>query len=442
VRLALPLIVAQLSAMAPNTVDAMLAGHLSAHTQAAVVTGTSIWSLAIVCGLGMMMSVPPTVAQLDGANRRGEIGAIFHQALWIAWILGIGIWFAVRRAAPLMSLFGVVESMRPDVVAFLHAISWAAPALTTYFALRGLSEGLSMPVPSMIFSFGGLLVLAPLGYVLMYGKFGIPPMGARGTGIATAIVLWLEMIGFGIYVLKHRNYHALNLTHGFRRPHWAPIARLLHIGVPMAVTLLMEAGLFVAVALFIGRLGETVTASHQIALNVASLAFMIPLGLSMAITVRVGNAAGRADEAGVRYAGFCGIALVIVVQLLAITLMLGMPRFIAGLYSGNAQVIALASQLLLLAGLFQLSDGIQVASNSALRGLKDTRFPMVITMFAYWGVGMPVGWYLAFRADMGARGMWLGLVAGLSMAAVLLFTRFYRVAMHARWRGDVPIEAT
>lgn len=436
VRLALPMVIAQLSAIGTNVVDAVLAGHLGAHTQASVVTGASIWSLAIVAGIGTMMSVPPTVAQLDGAGRRAEVGAIFHQALWVAWGLGILLWFAVRHAAPLMTVFGVVPTMRPDVEGFLHAISWAAPALTTYFALRGLSEGLSMPRPSMYFSFGGLLVLAPLGYVLMYGKLGFPPMGARGSGIATAIVLWLEMLGFGLYVLKHRNYRDLNLRGRLAAPRWAPIAQLLHIGVPMAVTLLMEAGLFVGVALLIGRLGETVTASHHVALNVASVAFMIPLGLSMAITVRVGNAAGRRDPLGVRYAGLSGIALVLVTQFVSSGIMLALPGPIARLYTGDPAVIAMAAQLLVLAGFFQFSDGIQVASNGALRGLKDTRVPMVITLFAYWGVGMPVGWWLAFPHGMGARGMWMGLIAGLSMAALLLFTRFWRSSASGRWRDD------
>jgi multidrug resistance protein, MATE family len=436
VRLALPMIAAQLSAIGTNVVDAVLAGHQGAHTQASVVTGANIWVLAIVTGIGTMMAVPPTVAQLDGAGRRGEVGAVFHQALYIAWGLGLLLGIAVWNASPLMDLFGVVESMRPDVRAFLHAICWAAPALTTYFALRGLSEGLSMPRPSMYFSFGGLLVLAPLGYVLMYGKLGFPPMGARGSGIATAIVLWLEMIGFGIYVFRHRNYRDLNLRGRMARPDRRQIGQLLHIGVPMAVTLLMEAGLFVAVALMIGRLGETVTASHHVALNVASVAFMIPLGLSMAITVRVGNAAGRRDALGVRYAGLSGIALVLVTQFVSSGIMLLLPGPIARLYTGDPAVIATASQLLILAGFFQFSDGIQVASNGALRGLKDTRVPMGITLFAYWGVGMPIGWWLAFPHQLGARGMWMGLIAGLSMAAVLLFARFWRSSASGRWRDD------
>ncbi|MDF4004920.1 MATE family efflux transporter [Luteibacter sahnii] len=435
-RLALPMIAAQLSAIGTNVVDAVLAGHQGAHTQAAVVTGANIWVLAIVTGIGTMMAVPPTVAQLDGAGRRGEVGATFHQALYIAWglglLLGIGVW----HASPLMAVFGVVESMRHDVTAFLHAIAFAAPALTTYFALRGLSEGLSMPRPSMYFSFGGLVVLAPLGYVLMYGKLGFAPMGARGSGIATAIVLWLEMLGFGIYVLRHRNYRDLGLRERMARPDPKQILQLLHVGVPMAVTLLMEAGLFVAVALLIGRLGETVTASHHVALNVASVAFMIPLGLSMAITVRVGNAVGRRDALAVRYAGLSGISLVLVTQFLSSGAMLLFARPIAALYTNDPAVIDMASRLLVLAGFFQFSDGIQVASNGALRGMKDTRVPMVITLFAYWGVGMPVGWWLAFGHDLGARGMWMGLIAGLSMAAILLFARFWRSSASGRWPDD------
>jgi MATE family multidrug resistance protein len=435
-RLALPLIAAQLAAIGTNVVDALLSGHLGAHVQAAVTTGAGIWSLAILAGIGTMMAVPPTVAQLDGAGRRHQAGAVFRQALWIAVLLGAVLWFGVRRAEPLLDLVGVVPSLRSDVGAFLQAISWGAPALTGYFALRGLSEGLSMARPSMYFSLGGLAVLAPLGYVLMYGKLGVPAMGARGSGIATATVLWLEFLGFATYVLRHRNYRGLGITERFDWPDFKAIGELLRIGVPMAVTILMEGGLFVAVALAIATLGEAQAAAHQIALNVAAVAFMVPLGLAMAITIRVGNAAGRGDASAVRYAGFCGIALALATQLLSSTLMLVLPHVIAGLYTRDATVLALAVQLLLLAGVFQFSDGIQVVSNGALRGLKDTRVPMLITAFAYWGVGMPVGWWLAFRMDLGARGMWMGLVAGLSMAAVMLFTRFWRTARSERWRRD------
>lgn len=441
VRLALPLICAQLAAIGSNVIDAVLAGHVSAHVLGAVAVGASIWSLAIVSGIGMMMAVPPSVAQLDGAGRRPEVGAVFRQALWLALGMGVVLWFAVRHAAPLIDLIGVTPSLRDDVQRFLLAISWGAPALTCYFALRGLSEGLSLTRPSMYFSLGGLVLLVPLGYVLMFGKLGISPQGAHGCGVATAIVLWLEMLAFGIYVICRRNYRGLGLFDHFEWPSPRRIGALMHIGLPMAVTLLAEAGLFVATALIIATLGEDVIASHQVAINIASLFFMVPLGLAMAITVRVGNAVGRGDERGVRYAGLCGIGLTLATQLLSAGLMLGLPHYIAALYTHDPKVIVLAAQLIMLAGLFQFSDGIQVAANGALRGLKDTRVPMAITLFAYWVIGMPVGWWLAFHRGMGARGMWIGLIAGLSVAAVMLFTRFWRSAWKQRWRRHMPMTA-
>ncbi len=426
IRLALPLILAQLAAVGTNMVDAMLAGHHSAHVLGAVAVGASIWSLAILSGMGVMMAVPPSVSQLDGAGRRHDVGVLFRQALWLALGMGVLLWFVVRHAKPLIGLIGVAPGLRDEVGEFLHAISWGAPALTCYFALRGLSEGLSLTRPSMYFSFGGLAVLAPLGYVLMFGKLGFSPQGARGCGIATALVLWLEMAAFAVYIARHRNYRGLGLGERFDPPRPRKIGELLWVGLPMAVTLLAEGGLFVAVALAIGTLGENVVASHQVALNIASFFFMIPLGLAMAITVRVGHAVGRGDAIGVRYAGFCGIGLALATQMFSAGLMLSMPHVIASLYTRDVGVIATATELIMLAGFFQFSDGIQVASNGALRGLKDTRVPMVFTLFAYWMVGMPVGWWLAFRQGLGARGMWMGLIAGLSMAAVLLFTRFWR----------------
>ncbi len=434
VRLALPLMLAQLAAIGNSVIDTVLAGHVSAHVLGAVAVGTNIWSLVIVSGIGMMMAVPPSVAQLDGAGRRHEVGAVFRQALWLAVGMGALLWFAVRHTEPLIELIGVTPSLRHDVQRFLLAISWGAPALTCYFALRGLSEGLSLTRPSMYFSAGGLLLLLPLGYVLMFGKLGIPPQGAHGCGLATAIVLWLELLAFGTYVRFRRNYHGLGLFDHFEWPNLRRIGQLAHIGLPMAVTLLAEAGLFVATSLIISTLGVSVVASHQVAINIASFFFMIPLGLAMAITVRVGNAVGRGDERGVRYAGFCGIGLTLVTQVVSAGLMLGLPHVIAGLYTRDPRVIALAAQLIVLAGLFQFSDGIQVAANGALRGLKDTRVPMAITLFAYWIIGMPVGWWLAFHHGMGARGMWVGLIAGLTVAALMLFTRFWRSAWKQRWR--------
>jgi MATE family multidrug resistance protein len=428
-RLALPLVTGQLSAIGMNVIDAMLAGHLDAHTLGAVAVGTSVWSLAIVAAIGVMLALPPSIAQLNGAGRSEEIGPVFRQALWLSALLGLLLFAGVHFGGPLLIVaIGIDSALVADVTRFLHAISFGAPALALFFTLRGLSEGFGLTRPTMYFSLLGLSLLGPVGYVLMYGRLGLPPLGALGSGIATACVFWIEALAFLTYIATRRHYRALALFSRFDPPKPPAILELLRIGVPMGISLFMEASLFVAVALAIGTLGTDVVASHQIAINVASVTFMVPLGIAMATTVRVGHAVGRRDPEGVRDSGLVGLGLTLVAQGVSALLMLTVPEQIARLYTDDTAVIALAAQLLVLAGLFQFSDGLQVAAGGALRGLKDTRLPMLITTFAYWGVGMPVGWWLAFRADLGARGMWMGLIAGLSMAAVLLTTRFWRLA--------------
>ena len=298
-RLALPLVTGQLSAIGMNVIDAMLAGHLDAHTLGAVAVGTSVWSLALVAAIGVMLALPPSVAQLNGAARRDEIGPLFRQAL-------VACRFArhppVHRRALRRTVAGRCDRRRsracvPDVTQFLHAISFGAPALALFFALRGLSEGFGLTRPTMYFSLLGLALLGPVGYVLMYGRLGFPALGALGSGIATACVLWIEALAFLSYVATRRHYRELRLFARFDRPNPAAIGELLHLGVPMGVSVFMEASLFVAVALAIGTLGTDVVASHQIAINVASVTFMVPLGIAMATTVRVGHAVGRGDAA-------------------------------------------------------------------------------------------------------------------------------------------------
>ena len=443
IKLALPLIAGQLSAVGMSAVDVALAGHYNAHTLAAVAVGANVWVLGLVSAVGVMMALSPSVAQLDGANRRGEIGPLFRQALWLAAGMSVLLWLGARHAGPLLRLIGVDPALTDDVQAFLHALSWGAPGLCGYFALRGLCEGSSWTRPTMLFGMFGLAVLVPLDWIMIYGKFGFPALGARGSGIANALALWLQLLAFLTYLKFSRRFRDLQLFARLEPPDWQALRQLLWIGVPMAVTLLMEAGLFVISALLVSRLGTVAIDGHQIAINVASVTFMLPLGLALAVTVRVGHAAGRGDAHGVRYAGYVGMALALLTQAVSATLMFTVPHAIAHIYSGDPRVVALAAQLLILAGIFQFSDGIQVVSNGALRGLKDTRMPMLITAFAYWVVGMPTGAWLAFGAGYGVRGMWIGMIAGLTAAAVLLLARWATQTRGEKWRrfALTPVEA-
>ncbi|MES2858363.1 MAG: MATE family efflux transporter [Pseudomonadota bacterium] len=425
-RLSAPLAAGHVATGLVGFVDAALAGHHGTHTLAAVAVGTALFWLPMMVPMGILMALPPAVSQLDGAGRREQIAPVFRQALWLAAALGV-LLFALMSLLPLaLAPMGIAADIVPGATAFTHAIRWGIPAFTLYLCMRYLSDGLHWSMPTMVIGFGGLLVLAPLGYVLTNGLFGLPEMGAAGLGLASAAMFWMQALAFACYLARSRRFAALQLFARFDAPQWPALRELLRNGLPIGVTVAMEGSLFIVTALLIGRLGEVPVAAHQIAINVASLCFMIPFGVAEATTIRVGHALGRGDRAGLRRAAFAGMALVLGTQALsALVLLLG-NHAIVGLYTGDAAVAALAASLLLYAALFQFPDGVQVLSAGALRGLKDTRVPMLLAMLAYWGIGIPVGVGLGLGLGWGPRGMWLGLTAGLSVAAVLLARRFLR----------------
>lgn len=426
--LSLPLVIGQLAQVAMNLVDTVMAGHHGRLTQAEVAVGTQVWSLAIVLALGVLMAIPPFVAQLNGANRRGEIGALFRQTLWLSLALGIGLLWLTRQADALLALVGIAEEVRPGAAAYLRAISWGAPALVLFFALRYLCDGVAWTMPTMVFSFVALLALVPANYVFLYGGLGIPALGTEGLAWATVLVLWGQALGFLVYLLRSPRFRDLRLFAQFEWPRWATLGALLWVGVPMGVTVFMEGSLFVVTGLLIGTLGATEVAAHQIALVLASTTFMVPLGVAMATTVRVGHAVGAGDAPAVRWAAGAGYAIALLTQTVSALAMVLGGGWIAWLFTRDPGVAAMAASLLLYAAAFQYVDGVQVLSNGALRGLKDTRVPMLITAFSYWLLGMPIGWLLGLRLGWGPQGLWIGLIFGLSAAAVLLTWRFLRLA--------------
>lgn len=438
--LALPLIAAQMALFGQHIVDVLLAGHLGARVLGIVAIGTNVWGVFVMATVGVMMAVPPSVAQLDGARRRGEVLGVFRQALWMALGFGLLVQQAAHWLAPVViGRLGIDPALADETVAFVRVIALAAPAVALFCACRGLTDGLKMPRVSLGFGVMGLAILAPLGWAMMYGRLGLAPMGAMGCAWANLISMWASALAYLGFVRFGPATRALGWATGGIAPRPAAILALLRVGVPMSVSVVLEAAVFAAAALVVSTFGEVAVGSHQIALNVAALSFMVPLGLSMAVTVRVGNAVGRGDLAGMRRAGVVGIACALVTQCVPAGLMLLLPHQIAGLYTSDPALVGGAATLLTLAALFQLSDGVQVASMGALRGLKDTRMPMFIAAFSYWGVGMPVGWLLAFHGGLGVSGMWVGLIAGLSCAALLLTGRF-----HLRSRpepGVVPATA-
>lgn len=422
--LALPLVLSQLSSMAMNIVDTVLAGRHGPVTLAAVGVGSAVWSVVILVSIGVLMAVPPTVSQLNGAGRRADIGPVFRQALWLALALGLALIFVVRAGAVALEPLGITAEARPEAVAFLHAISWGAPGLALFFCLRNLSEGVAWTLPSMVFGLVGLTLLVPLGWGLMFGA----GLGAAGLGYAVATVLWCQAAAMAVYLWRAPRFADLGLFARFDPPRWPPIRGLLRLGLPMGVSVFMEGSLFVATALLIGTLGTTQMAAHQIAILMASLCFMVPLGVAMATTVRVGHAVGAGDLPGVRWSAAAGYSLAMIAQTLSALVLVVGATWLAALFTTDPAVIALASLLMAYAAVFQYPDGLQALSAGSLRGLKDVRVPMVITVLAYWGVGLPLGAWLGLSQGQGAPGLWTGLIVGLSVAATLLGWRFWRMA--------------
>lgn len=418
--LAGPLVVGQISAALIGFVDSVIAGHHGTETLAAVSVATAILWLPIMLPLGVLMSIPPTVSEMHGAGRREEVGPFFRQAIWMAVALALVLFAFLSFAPAAMHAFGIDPAIIPGASDFLHAVRWGVPGMCLYFCMRYLSEGMHWTTPTMFLSMLGVVILAPIGYVLTFGLFGFPSMGAKGLGVASAISMWAQAIGFIIILNRSTRFADLKLFERFDAPNWPVLLNTLKIGLPIGVMVLMEGGLFVATTLLMGKLGTVISSSHQIAINIATLCFMVPLGVAEATTVRVGHAMGRKDYYGVRHAMHAGLAIVLFSQIISASIMIFGNEQLARLYTDDVAVIGLASTLLLFAATFQFPDGVQVISAATLRGLKDTTVPMWIAILSYWLVGMPVGIYLGFQHEMGPKGMWIGLISGLTVAGVLL----------------------
>jgi len=428
IRLALPIVVAQFAQTANGFVDTIMAGQLGPQALAAVAVGSSIWVPVFLFVVGVMQGVTPFVARHHGAGNEPAVGIVVQQGFWVAIPLGLFAFLLLRSVEPVLAVMDVQPELRPAIVGYLEGVSWGMPAITLFLALRCLTEGMSFTRPVMAVSLIGLCANIPANYVLMYGKLGLPAMGGVGCGWATGFVMWLMLAIMLVHCLLSANYRATGWFRQFAGPQPTLLLPLVKLGLPIGLAIFIEVSLFCVIALFIASIGTQMVAGHQIALNVASMVFMIPLSLSLALTVRVGFNLGRGNLPGVHHALRGGMALIILLALVNSTLMVVFREQIAGIYTDDADVIALATSLLVFAAVFQLSDGLQVGANGVLRGLHDTTVPMLLTVVAYWLLGLPIGYALGMTdwllpVPLGAQGFWVGLVAGLTAAAILLNIR-------------------
>jgi MATE family multidrug resistance protein len=437
-RLAGPLIVNNLSIAGMNFADAVMAGRLGADALAAVAVGGSIWFLSFTLILGVLMAISPIAARHFGANRPDLIGRYTRQGIYIAVVFGVlVILFGRYLAGPILVAVGIDSAFRGLTIQYVASITLGAPAIFTFLALRFTTEGLGRTKPIMYTSVLALASNVFFNYVLMFGKFGFPALGVVGCGLASAITMWLVMAALAWHMLRSAPYKPLAIFSKLAPPRPQVLWEIIALGVPIAVMVTAEAGLFNAVSILVGTRGTSITAAHQIAINFAATMFMVPLAFSSAITVRVGQLLGADKLHEARQSGAIGITICAGFMFCAAMILLVFREAVVGLYTSDTVVRDIAISLLLMASIFQVADGVQIGAAGALRGYKDTRMPMAINIVSYWVIAFPLAYLAAVTYKMPANYIWGGFVVGLSVAAVFLSWRYARVSRHVLADGVI-----
>lgn len=435
VRLALPILLAQVAQTAMTLVDTIMAGRYSAIDLAAISVASSFWLPIILTSQGIIMALTPIIAQLNGAQKHDQIPNATQQALWLTLLVMIPAGVMLYTSPYLLVLMDVSPEMSLKTTRYLHAMLYGLPAYLFYQVLRNYAEGLSHTIPSMIIGFAGLLLNIPLNYVLIYGVWIFPELGGVGCGVASAIVMWFMAFAMLYYVLKSPSYSRFRLFQTYIAWEWATINRIFRLGAPIALALFCEVTLFTVVALLLSPLGPEIVASHQVALNFSSLIFMLPLSLGYAVTIRVGHSIGENDQTQARRSVITGLMVGLTMTTITATATILGRQWISEQYTQDPFVVTLAAHLIIFAAIYQFSDTIQAISSGALRGYKDTKAIFMITLFSYWMIGIPVGVVLGLTDlitdKMGPQGFWIGIIIGLTTAAALLATRLKKTVRHS-----------
>ncbi len=433
-RIALPLALAQMALNGMGLVDTLMVGRLGPADLAGIALGAMTFFFVTIVASATMFAVAPLVAQAIGAGRPAEAAEAGRHGVVLGVLLAPAVMLLLYFTGPLLGLLGQDPDTAARATGYLRAVLWSVPGFMLVVPLRAFLEGRGETRPVMVIAFVAVGVNVLANNALMFGRWGFPALGLVGTGYATSIVYSLMAVLLALYVVRREAEHPVLRWARVRRERLGEVVRL---GWPIALTVAFETGLFGMTAFLMGLLSQTELAGHQIAIQSASFTFMIPLSLGVATSVRVGQAVGRGDPPGTRVAGWVGMGLAVGFMCLTALLFWTAPRVVIGFYldlddPANSGVIAHASAFLRVAAMFQLVDGLQVSAIGALRGLKDTRVPMLITLIAYWPIGIGVGVYLAFGLDWQGVGLWYGLVAGLAVAAVWLVSRFAALVRRLR----------
>ena len=431
--LALPLILANIAQSTINATDLVLLGRLNADALAAGSLAFNLYVPLVVFGIGLLSAVSPVVAAERGARRHSvrEVRRTVRQGMWLAVTLTVPCWLILWQAPTLLMLLGQDPDLARAAGSFVRIVMWSLLPIFLFFVLRNFIAAIERPNWGAVVLVGQVLINALLGWTLIFGHFGLPALGLEGSALASALANLFVFVALAMVVAFARPFRRYAIFGRWWRPDWSRYRELVAIGLPIAITLLLEVAVFAAAVFIMGLIGRDAIAAHAIALQVAAFTFMVPLGLSQAATVRVGLFYGAADRAGISRAGWTALVMGTGFMAVMALVLLSVPKLLIGifLHTGdprNTVVLALGVQFLAVAALFQIVDGAQSVGAGVLRGLQDTRWPMIFAAFGYWGVGIGVGWLLAFPMGLQGVGVWIGLASGLAVVAMLMVWRWSR----------------
>ncbi len=424
-----PILIGQFAQMANGVIDTIMAGRASAFDLTGVAIGNSLWAPIFLFMTGLLNATQPVISGYRGAKAFNKIIPVTWNAIFIALIAALITVALLHNVEPILNLINMEEVPAKITIGYLNAFSWGVPAALTLVALRGLTDGLGHTKIFMTFSILSACINAPLNYILIFGKFGLPEFGGIGCGIATAIANWISLVCLLVYLNRAKAFNAFHLWQQKTRPNRQIIKTLLKLGVPIGFTIFVEVTMFSVVALLLAPFGAEIVAGHQIALNVVSILFSVPLSLGFALTLRISFLEGASEHSNARLVARSSILLVLGIALFYAGMLFTFAHGIAALYTNELAVIEVATLLLGFGAMFQIADVIQVVCISTLRGYRDTKIPMIIMLSSFWGIGIPLGYILANKSwilpAMGASGFWVGLIAGLTHAAFWLLIRLF-----------------
>ena len=428
--LALPIVLTLIAQVGIRATDTIFMGRLGTQELAAGALGGNFYFLFYLFGLGIVVSVSALAARARGAGDTDEVRRFVRQGFWVATAIGVPFVIALWQIEPILRLLGQSAANSALAADYMRMMVWGLIPSLWMVSLRSFISALSRPRSVLLITVVGVVVNAFGDYALMFGNFGFPALGIAGAGLSSSIVNILMFATLLVYVVRDDEFRQYAILRRVWRPDWAKFREIVRVGLPIGVTLLFEVGLFFAASLLLGLISTEQLAAHQIAMQCISFTFMVPLGFAQAATIRVGLTAGARDRMAVGRAGWTAISLGGIFMVTASYVFWFHPLPVIQLFLGSRaadspEVVKYAALLLAVAAIFQIADGLQALAAGALRGLKDTRAPMLIAMFGFWIIGFPVSVMLGFWFDLEGVGVWSGLAAGLIVVAGFLLVRFY-----------------